>query len=73
MAKFQQTLCWDCARATGNCPWADRLVPVKGWKAIKIQPTATKPYGSYIVLDCPGFIRDAYDGGTRKTPREIEL
>ena len=69
----QFTICWDCARATGGCPWSDRLRPVKGWVAKELKPTSTRPYSTYIVLECPGFKRDAYDGGTKRVPREIKL
>ena len=69
----RMSICWDCKKAIGQCPWSQRLVPVKGWKAIKISPTATKPYGTYLVQECPGFVRDAYDGGLRRSPRELKL
>lgn len=71
MTKVPMTICWDCARATGGCPWSDRLRPVKGWKVIEIKPSSNKPYSTYIVQECPGFIRDGYDGGTRREPRTI--
>ena len=71
MASF--SICWDCARACGGCPWSDKLVPIRGWKAIKINPSATKPYTTYLVQECPGFKRDGYDGGTKRVPREIKL
>ena len=60
------TLCWDCARATGKCPWSDRLVPVKGWVAEKTKPSNSKPYVSYIVRECPGFVRDALRAGLKR-------
>ena len=60
------TLCWDCCRATGGCPWANELIPVKGWTAQKIHKTSSKPYDTYIVLDCPLFERDAVGGGLKR-------
>ena len=68
------SLCWDCERATGGCPWSDRLRPVKGWTATFLEKTTTRPYSTYLVHECPGFKRDAYDGGTRREPqKEIRL
>lgn len=66
MSKF--TLCWECERATGGCPWSDRLLPIEGWKAIRVKATSTRPYSTYLVIECPGFKRDAYDGGLRREP-----
>lgn len=62
------TLCWDCSKATGGCRWSDDLRPVKGWTII---PTRREIYGgatykSCIVLDCPGFVRDAVGGGAKR-------
>lgn len=73
-SRHQQTLCWDCENATGGCSWADHNdhTPVKGWDAI---PTRIKVHNpsqnaeistSYIVLDCPEFIRNAEGFGTRR-------
>lgn len=63
--KYVPTLCWDCARAkTDHCSWFKGFKPVKGWDAT---PTDNKEFKSYIVHECPEFIRDAYSGGTRKT------
>lgn len=73
MGKVPMSLCWDCANATGGCSWANSLEPVEGWNAIEFKPTSTKPYSTHLVLDCPLFERDAYDGGVRRTPREIKL
>lgn len=63
---FQKThtLCWDCANATGGCPWSQRGIPVKGWAA---EPTKIRNMqgriSSYRVNWCPLFKRDAYGGG----------
>ena len=69
--KNPATLCWDCANATGGCPWSKRLRPVKGWKAIH---TKKMLYGgihdSYIVLECPLFERDAVGSGLRRYKEE---
>lgn len=64
--KGQPTLCWDCHNATGGCPWSDNGKPVKGWTAKEVQKTNGKPYSTYIIYDCPLFIRDAINGGLKK-------
>ena len=67
------SLCWDCSHATGGCSWANELKPVHGWVADEIKYQPSKPYTTYLVRSCPLFDRDAYDGGTRRTPKELEL
>ena len=70
----RQTLCWDCANATGGCSWADRYdhTPVKGWTAIQTTLRCHSPSShaettnSFIVIDCPEFIRDAEGYGARR-------
>ena len=61
------TLCWDCGRATGECSWSARLVPVEGWVA---KPTKKTTYSgeesSYIVQECPQFVRDAIGHGAKR-------
>lgn len=69
--KLQQTLCWDCRRATGGCPWSDHLRPIKGWTAVPTKKGT--PFASYIVLECPGFIRDAYSSGLKRYKKEDPL
>ena len=64
--KGQPTLCWDCSKATGGCPWADYGRPVKGWTAREIQKSSSKPYLSYVVYNCPLFDRDAMCGGLKR-------
>ena len=71
MGKF--TLCFDCAKAIGGCNWSDHGKPVKGWDAEKFPPSGTKPYEAYFIKNCPEFVRDAYDGGTRRTPSKRKL
>ena len=66
--RHPQTLCWDCARATGGCSWSEypTQTPVEGWEAIRrdIQNRGSEDVESYIVKECPLFIRDAWQGGT---------
>lgn len=58
------TLCWDCKNATGGCRWSDQLHPVEGWTATQ---TRNKCGGdSYIVHNCPEFIRDAMNYGLKR-------
>lgn len=66
--KSSNTLCWNCAHATGGCRWSDYLKPVRGWTAT---PTKKLLYGgaeycSYIVTACPEFKRDAYNNGLKR-------
>lgn len=64
---ISNTICWDCANATGGCSWSKSLVPVEGWKAIK---TKKQTVESYAVYDCPEFKRDAMGNGLRRLPKE---
>ena len=70
------TKCWDCAKATGGCSWSNSFEPVKGWVAV---PTKVKIHksknpteemirdnSSYVVIDCPEFLRDAYNNGLKR-------
>ena len=66
------TLCWDCERAIGGCSWVDDFIPVKGWFADTIKPSPTKPSVTYLVKDCPLFVRDGYKGGTMKA-EEVDV
>ena len=69
-----QTLCWDCANATGGCSWADHgdHTPVNGWTAKETTLKCHSPSSnnettsSFIVIDCPEFIRDAEGHGARR-------
>jgi len=59
-----QTLCWDCAKATGGCSWSYNCTPVDRWKAIPKKKKASDGYyDSYVVIECPEFVRDAYRNG----------
>ncbi len=57
------SLCWQCSRATGFCPWSRDFEPVQGWEAV---PTLIKgdrkgrnpDIPSYDVKKCPLFIQD---------------
>ena len=72
--KQDDTLCWDCKRACGGCPWSmsgtyrgvtRKPAPVDGWKA---RETAVRMVNgvhnnersvvSYIVKACPLFVPD---------------
>ena len=62
VGKNQTTICWDCQNYCGGCPWTRKPArPVPGWTATKTETCG----GSYSVLDCPLFKRDA--------PRGIQL
>lgn len=66
-AEKRQTICWSCARATGNCPWseANNMHPVKGWTAEKVKIRCAKDHHmeSYCVIECPLFLRDSLRNG----------
>ena len=64
--KVTSTLCWDCKNATGNCCWSSYGKPVPGWTAQKLQKSSAKPYETYVIEECPQFIRDAIGGGLKK-------
>ena len=64
----QQTLCWNCAKAVGYCPWSQDLEPIPGWTAF---PTQKQTHGnthssSYLVIECPLFKRDALNNGLKR-------
>lgn len=69
----RMTKCWDCALACGGtiggttCPWARRLRPVPGWVAdeAKVKFSTESMSNTFIVIDCPLFIRDGYNGGLK--------
>lgn len=70
----EPTKCWSCkqADASGDCPWANNLIPRNDWKVeetnIGCQATVyrngvkIKVYirriNSFRVIDCPGYISD---------------
>ena len=64
------TLCWDCKRATGGCRWSDSLTPVKGWYA-----TMKRNSGgiTYVVHECPEFVRDAINNGLKRYEEDDPL
>lgn len=63
-----RTLCWDCANACGGCTWSDHWLhkPINGWTAVRadLKTKDGEVTESYIVTECPEFIRDAYDYGS---------
>lgn len=56
-----QQLCFDCARASGFCPWSKNFSPVEGWtaKCTNINNVSGQEVCSYHILCCPLFIKDA--------------
>lgn len=74
---MRQSICWDCRKASGLCDWTDhwKHMPIPGWQAEK---TFLRCKGelteSYLVIECPEFDRDAYNGGKdRKEDYEERL
>ena len=80
----QETICWDCAKAGGFCPWSEKdengvclFQPVEGWEAV---PTAwdslgneTVSDGSYLVTKCPMFEREDFGRYEQPTIRGVPI
>lgn len=67
----QDTLCWRCANAdTNGCPWAENLIPVPGWEALRrdIKIDNGRTHESYIVFECP-----LYKRSKRRKRKEREM
>lgn len=59
--KTMETLCFACQKACGgrDCPWANHLDPVCGWRAIPVRRVYSwKIETSYTVTSCPLFEPD---------------
>lgn len=72
---MKETLCWDCEKALGYCPWSERFDPVPGWNAT---PTKIPLYDgnggymdSFLVHECPMFVPDCK--GVKITSGQIRL
>lgn len=59
-----KTICWDCQKACGKCPWSREFREVKNWIAL---PTKIKTFDvngepktidSFIIMYCPLFEKD---------------
>lgn len=50
--KQDETLCWDCRKFSGGCPWSKSFQPVEGWDAI---PREIGTTDSFCVKACPLF------------------
>ena len=78
MTEFNKprTLCWDCANACGGCSWSDHWLhtPIEGWTAIRndLKTKEGETTESYIVFECPEFIRDGTGFGSQRFRREID-
>ena len=72
----EMTKCWDCAKAANNgCSWSDHLEPVEGWVAVPTVKSQFRgdPLHSFLVMDCPEFERDAWNGGTLRQEQYEEF
>ena len=58
--KKHKSLCWNCDRATGFCPWSREFEPVQGWVANKtiVHQSRKINFESYDVIYCPLFEPD---------------
>lgn len=59
-----QQLCWTCRKACGggDCPWADKLKPVKGWTAEPKEYRVFKHHRAiisttYHITECPLYVK----------------
>ena len=63
--KGNETLCWTCQNACGNCSWSRSLVPVEGWVAKKIKIKGNFYAGeiidSFVIRSCPEYREDRSD------------
>lgn len=71
------TLCWECARACGLCPWSEykRQRPVPGWTAARKDVASSMSVDgrmvsyrveSYRVSACPLYVPDARESDAGK-------
>ena len=57
-----ETLCWSCKNACGDCSWSKNFTPVEGWKAKKTKlrltrgPSEPQNDFSYIIYGCPEYV-----------------
>lgn len=77
MGSYEQkiTLCWDCANAIGKCCWSQKFKPVKGWIARQVpyKEQGFKEGFTYMVDQCPLFVRDGVHNGTRRFIERKEI
>ena len=70
MSERNHTICWECANACGGCSWSEHMnhTPVPGWRATRrdVVTKGGESTESYIVHDCPQFVRDAYENGQKR-------
>ena len=70
MSNPKPSLCWDCENSVlKGCTWHDHFEPVEGWDAEK---QLVDGQISYLVKECPYFVRDAYKSGQYSTEQYIE-
>ena len=56
-----EQLCWSCSKACGgsDCPWADKLQPVEGWKATRKTMWGKKaPIETFHIVECPLYEKE---------------
>ena len=60
MARWDNSLCFDCQNAVCGCSWSKRFEPVDGWTAtpVKIRSEQKRYIDSYVVKKCPLFVPD---------------
>lgn len=63
MSGANNQLCWSCTKACGgsDCPWANELKPVKGWKAKESSISmgnGKKREKTYRIIECPLYEKE---------------
>lgn len=68
--QYPPQLCVRCARATGFCPWSQRLEPVNGWEAETVRILFDGSV-NYLIKRCPLFMEDAKTIEGRREQRKL--
>lgn len=56
MGKNQASICIDCEKSCGLCPWSSKLKPVAGWTATPVDRITKGKYKKGVyVTECPKF------------------
>lgn len=70
---MKETICWNCAKACGKCPWSDgSFTPVDGWIATPTKiKFGCKIENSYLVKNCPLFVSKTWSSISVKALAKI--
>lgn len=58
-----EQLCWSCKKACGgyDCPWANKLKPVEGWKVKESSISmgnGKRREKTYQIIECPLYEKE---------------